>query len=176
MTAALASNPAAAIPAGTNILIIDDLQDNIDVLARRFQTRGINVFEANDGPDALQLLGVTPVDIILCDVMMPGMSGLDVVRKVRSKRSAAALPIIMVSARTDQAMIVDCLQAGANDYVTKPVDFAVVCARVYAQLVIRDTYKAALADRSRQIRNAEEARAELEDMRQEFEKIRAQVG
>jgi DNA-binding response OmpR family regulator len=174
MSSAAASAPAGSpIPAGTNILIIDDLQDNIDVLSRRFQNRSLNVFEANDGPDALQLLSVTPVDVILCDVMMPGMSGLDVVRKVRSRRSAAALPIIMVSARTDQAMIVDCLQAGANDYVTKPVDFAVVCARIYAQLVIRDTYKAALADRSKQIRNAEDARAELEDMRQEFERLRA---
>ncbi len=176
MSIVQANAPVSPIPAGTSILIIDDLQDNIDVLSRRFQNRGVNVFEANDGPDALQLLGVTPVDVILCDVMMPGMSGLEVVKKIRSKRSAAALPIIMVSARTDQAMIVDCLQAGANDYVTKPVDFAVVCARVYAQLVIRDTYKAALADRSKQIRNAEEARAELEDMRQEIARMQAKAG
>jgi CheY-like chemotaxis protein len=169
-------NGNVPVPPGTNVLIIDDMQDNIDVLARRFTSRGVNVFEANDGLEALQLLGVTPVDVILCDVMMPVMSGLEVVRKVRSKRSAAALPIIMVSARTDQAMIVDCLQAGANDYVTKPVDFAVVCARIYAQLVIRDTYKAALADRSKQIRSVEEARAELEDMRGEIERLRGKAG
>lgn len=150
-----------SIGEGTNILIVDDLQDNIDVLSRRFRTRGINVFEANDGPEALELLSSTPIDIVLCDVMMPGMSGLEVVKKVRAKRSAAALPIIMVSARTDQGMMVDCLTAGANDYVTKPVDFAVVSARITAQLTIRETYRMALRDRSKHMNAAEEARARL---------------
>ena len=143
------------------LLIVDDVQDNVTVLARRFINRGATVLEANDGPEALELLSVSPVDLILLDVMMPGMSGLEVVKKVRSKRTAAALPIIMVSARTDHHIMVECLEAGANDYVPKPVDFAVVAARVKAQLAIRETYRAALASRAKAIRETEVLRAQI---------------
>jgi DNA-binding response OmpR family regulator len=159
------------LPEGTSILIVDDTQDNIDVLARRFRNREVTVHEANDGQEALELLSTTPIDIILLDVMMPGMSGLDVVKKVRAKRSAAALPIIMVSARTDQGMIVDCLAAGANDYVTKPVDFAVVAARINVQLGVRETYRVALRDRSKHITAAEEARAKLHEAEETIAKL-----
>lgn len=161
------------IPKGTNILIVDDLQDNIDVLARRLRNRDINVFEANDGAEAIDILSVSPIDLILLDVMMPGMSGLDVVRKVRTKRSAAALPILMVSARTDQAIMVECLQAGANDYVTKPVDFNVVCARIMTHLMVRETYRGALRDRSKQMNNAEESRVKLADAEATIARLKA---
>jgi DNA-binding response OmpR family regulator len=161
---------------GTSVMIIDDNQDNIDVLARRLSNRGVKVTECLDGMEALEMLGVVPVDIVLCDVMMPGISGLEVVQKIRSKRSHAALPILMVSARTDQQMIVECLQAGANDYVTKPIDFQVVCARMQVQLAIRDTYKAALTDRSRQIRKAEDAVARLSDAEATIAQLRAARG
>jgi DNA-binding response OmpR family regulator len=147
--------------ANTNILIVDDMQDNIDVLARRLRNRQATVYEASDATEALDILSVSPIDILLLDVMMPGLSGLDVVKKIRTKRSAAAMPIIMVSARTDQAMMVECLQAGANDYVTKPVDFQIVSARITTQLGIRETYRAALRDRSKHIGLAEERRVRL---------------
>jgi DNA-binding response OmpR family regulator len=165
-------SPPVKLPEGTSILIVDDFQDNIDVLARRLRNRDVAVYEANDGHDALELLATTPVDIILLDVMMPGMSGLDVVRKIRARRAAAALPIIMVSARTDQAMIVDCLTAGANDYVTKPIDFNVVAARINVQLAVRDTYRLALRDRSRHMSDAEEARARLSEAEETISRIR----
>jgi DNA-binding response OmpR family regulator len=161
---------------GTSVMIIDDNQDNIDVLARRLINRDIKVTECLDGMEALEMLVGLPIDIVLCDVMMPGMSGLEVVQRIRSIRSQAALPIIMVSARTDQKMIVDCLQAGANDYVTKPIDFQVVCARIQVQLAIRDTYKAALTDRSRQIRKAEDALARLADAQETIAQLRAGRG
>ena len=156
------TNPVIDLPGDANILIVDDLQDNIDVIARRLRNRNVSVFEANDAQEAMEILSVSPIDIVLLDVMMPGISGLDLVRKIRGKRSAAALPIIMVSARTDQNMIVDCLQAGANDYVTKPVDFQIVCARIAAQLAIRETYRAALRDRSRHMQAAEDHRVRLQ--------------
>jgi DNA-binding response OmpR family regulator len=167
------SSPAIEIPKGTNILIVDDLQDNIDVIARRLRNRDLNVFEANDGAEALDILGVSPIDIILLDVMMPGMSGLDVVKKIRTKRSAAALPILMVSARTDQAIMVECLQAGANDYVTKPVDFNVVSARILTHLMVRETYRGALRDRSKQMNNAEESRVKLADAEATIARLKA---
>jgi DNA-binding response OmpR family regulator len=145
----------------THLLIVDDMQDNIDVLARRLRNRGATVYEASSATEALELLSVYQIDLILLDVMMPGISGLDVVKKIRFKRSSAALPIIMVSARTDQEIMLECLEAGANDYVTKPVDFQVFCARIVAQLRIRETYREALRDRSRHISLAEENRALL---------------
>ncbi|MEN9856005.1 MAG: hypothetical protein RL186_1840 [Pseudomonadota bacterium] len=167
------SSPSITIPKDTRILIVDDLQDNIDVIARRLRNRDVDVYEANDGVEALEILGVTAIDIILCDVMMPGMSGLEVVKKIRSKRSAAALPIIMVSARTDQAIMVECLQAGANDYVTKPVDFNVVCARIQTHLMVRDTYRTALRDRSKQISNAEDSRIRLQEAEETIARMKA---
>jgi DNA-binding response OmpR family regulator len=145
----------------THLLVVDDMQDNIDVLARRIRNRGATVYEASSAAEALELLSVYQIDLILLDVMMPGVSGLEVVKKIRLKRSSAALPIIMVSARTDQAIMLECLEAGANDYVTKPVDFPIVCARIIAQLRIRETYREALRDRSRHISLAEENRALL---------------
>lgn len=167
------SQTAFNIPEGTSVLIIDDMQANIDVLARRLESRGIKVHESKDGAQALELLTATSVDIVLCDVMMPNLSGLEIVKRIRTRRSPAALPIIMVSARTDQQMIVDCLQAGANDYVTKPVDFQVVCARIQVQLAIRDTYKAALTDRGRQMRRADDAESRLEAVETELKQLRA---
>jgi DNA-binding response OmpR family regulator len=145
----------------THLLVVDDMQDNIDVLARRLRSRGATVYEASSAAEALELLSVYQIDLILLDVMMPGVSGLEVVKKIRLKRSSAALPIIMVSARTDQAIMLECLEAGANDYVTKPVDFPIVCARIITQLRIRETYREALRDRSRHISLAEENRALL---------------
>lgn len=167
------SSLAIETPKGSNILIVDDLQDNIDVIARRLRNREVNVFEANDGAEAIEILGVSPIDIILLDVMMPGMSGLEVVKKIRTKRSAAALPILMVSARTDQAIMVECLQAGANDYVTKPVDFNVVCARIMTHLMVRETYRGALRDRSKQMNNAEESRVKLADAEATIARLKA---
>jgi DNA-binding response OmpR family regulator len=166
------NSPAIVLPENCNILVVDDMQDNIDVLARRLRNRNVSVFEANDGNEALEILTVSPIDIILLDVMMPGLSGLDVVKKIRTKRSAAALPIIMVSARTDQAIMVECLQAGANDYVTKPVDFHVVCARIASQLMVRETYRAALRDRSKHINVAEEHRVRLQEAEETIAKLK----
>ncbi|GBF56779.1 transcriptional regulatory protein WalR [Candidatus Phycosocius bacilliformis] len=147
--------------AKVNILVVDDLQDNIDVIARRLRNRDAQVYEASDGHEALDVLSVSPVDIILLDVMMPGLSGVDLVRRIRSKRCASALPIIMVSARNDQAIMLECLQAGANDYVTKPVDFQMLCARIETHLGIRETYRAVLRDRAKQVNMAEETRLRL---------------
>jgi DNA-binding response OmpR family regulator len=144
-----------------SILIVDDLQDNIDVLARRLRNREATVYEASDGHEALDVLSVSPVDLILLDVMMPGLSGVELVRRIRSKRCASALPIIMVSARNDQTIMLECLQAGANDYITKPVDFPMLCARIETHLGIRDTYRAVLRDRTKQIQMAEETRLRL---------------
>ena len=119
------------------LLVVDDQEENRDMLSRRLMRKGYTVLTAADGAEALQMLAQKTIDLVLLDIMMPGLSGFDVLREVRLTRSAAELPIIMATARTDSEDIVEALELGANDYVTKPLDFPVVLARVTAHLRTR---------------------------------------
>jgi diguanylate cyclase (GGDEF)-like protein len=119
------------------LLVVDDVADNRIVLARRFQRRGFDIVEAEDGAQALELIERHNFDVVLLDAMMPGMDGNEVLRRIRTRRSASALPVIMVTARTESENVVESLQLGANDYITKPVDFAVALARVSKQVARR---------------------------------------
>ncbi len=119
------------------ILVVDDLAANRELLGRRLERSGFRVLLAGCGEEALELASRSEVDCVLLDIMMPGMSGLDVLRQLRAKRSIAELPVIMVTARTDSEDVVEALSLGANDYVTKPVDFPVVLARIGSHLRTR---------------------------------------
>ena len=134
----LDSLPAAA-PAtpGGRVLVVDDNELNRDVLSRRLEQRGYDVETAVDGPSALDRLAGSSFDLVLLDVVMPGMSGMDVLVTLRRDNTAAELPIIMATARGDSDDVVSALKAGANDYVTKPLDMAVVVARVETQLSLK---------------------------------------
>jgi diguanylate cyclase (GGDEF)-like protein len=116
------------------ILIVDDVSDNRAILLRRFQRRGFEVLEADSGRKAIECARSSDIDAILLDVMMPDMDGLETLRELRAMRSTASLPVIMVTARSESENIVEAIELGANDYVTKPVDFAVAFARVSAQI------------------------------------------
>jgi diguanylate cyclase (GGDEF)-like protein len=116
------------------LLIVDDISDNRTILARRFERRGFDVVEANSGSAAIELITKESFDLVLLDVMMPGIDGIETLKRIRSQQSASALPVIMVTAKSESGNIVDALDVGANDYVTKPVDFAVALARVNAQI------------------------------------------
>jgi hypothetical protein len=78
------------------------------------------------------------VDMVLLDIMMPGMTGLDVLREIRKTRSSVSLPVVMVTAKTDSEDVVEALSLGANDYVTKPVNFPVALARIQAHLRVHE--------------------------------------
>jgi diguanylate cyclase (GGDEF)-like protein len=116
------------------LLIVDDISDNRTILARRFERRGFDVVEASSGSAAIELITKESFDLVLLDVMMPGIDGIETLKRIRSQQSASALPVIMVTAKSESGNIVDALDVGANDYVTKPVDFAVALARVNAQI------------------------------------------
>jgi diguanylate cyclase (GGDEF)-like protein len=116
------------------LLIVDDISDNRNILVRRFERRGFDVTEAESGLVAIDLIERESFDVVLLDVMMPGIDGIETLKRIRVLKSASALPIIMVTARSESANIVDALEQGANDYVTKPVDFAVALARVNTQI------------------------------------------
>jgi len=116
------------------ILVVDDNELNRDLLTRRLARKGFATDEAADGFKALEWLANHHCDLVLLDIMMPGMSGIEVLEKVRETRDGTELPIIMATAKDTREDIVGALSLGANDYVTKPLDFPVVLARVNAQL------------------------------------------
>jgi signal transduction histidine kinase len=117
------------------ILIVDDVADNRTILRRRFERKGYGIAEAESGKGCLDAIANDGTfDVVLLDVMMPDMNGLDVLRKIRETHSDVQLPVIMVTGKTESQDIVDALSAGANDYITKPVDFAVALARVTTQV------------------------------------------
>jgi diguanylate cyclase (GGDEF)-like protein len=127
-----AANGSPAVAA--RILIVDDIADNRTILLRRFQRHGFEVVEADSGLKALELIDSQEFDLVLLDVMMPGIDGVETLKRIRSQRSASTLPVIMVTAKSESDNIVESLGLGANDYVTKPVDFAVALARANTQI------------------------------------------
>jgi diguanylate cyclase (GGDEF)-like protein len=130
--AAGGAHPAPERP--VRILVVDDVADNRAVLARRLQRRGYEVVEAANGAEALDFIARADSDLVLLDIWMPDIDGLEVLRRVRKTRSQVDLPIIMCTANNSSSDVVEALEAGANDYVSKPVDFPVVLARVNAQV------------------------------------------
>jgi diguanylate cyclase (GGDEF)-like protein/PAS domain S-box-containing protein len=116
------------------LLIVDDDPTNRDVFSRMLRRLGYSVAMAEDGERALQMIHSVPYDLVLLDNMMPGLSGVEVLERVRQEFSPSELPVIMVTAQGESGHIVQALQLGANDYVTKPVDYPVVSARISSQL------------------------------------------
>src|SRR5262249_845740 len=87
--------------------------------------------------EAIEVLGKVPCDLVLLDVMMPGMNGLEVLKFLRRVDSLLDLPVIMVTARGESQDVVEALELGANDYLTKPLDIPLVLARVRTQLALK---------------------------------------
>jgi diguanylate cyclase (GGDEF)-like protein/PAS domain S-box-containing protein len=112
------------------LLIVDDEESNRDMLSRRLQRQGFEVLLAEDGPQALDSIRQQAPDMVLLDIRMPGMSGMEVLQAIREQYSPTQLPVIMVTAEGHSASIVEALQMGANDYITKPVDMPVALARI----------------------------------------------
>lgn len=118
------------------LLVVDDDEMNRDVLSRQLLRRGYHVDVAHDGLHALERCSGTRYDLILLDIMMPRMNGIEVVRQLRDEHPRSDLPILMVTAKSDSADVVEALSLGANDYIVKPFSFAVVAARVEAALSV----------------------------------------
>ena len=125
------------VPGSVSLLVVDDNELNRDMLSRRLGSRGFKVAVAEDGASALAMIEKQEFDLVLLDVMMPGMSGIDVLKHLRERWPESDLPVVMATARDGTEDVVEALRLGANDYVTKPLDFAVVLARVETQLSLR---------------------------------------
>jgi DNA-binding response OmpR family regulator/tRNA A-37 threonylcarbamoyl transferase component Bud32 len=124
-------------PATFNLLVVDDEEMNRDVLTRRLEKVGYHVVTVDSGPKALEVVRTKPIDLVLLDVMMPGMDGLEVLTQIRETHSLVELPVMMTTARDQSGDVVAALQLGANDYVTKPINFPLLLARIQTQLAIR---------------------------------------
>ena len=126
------------------LLLVDDDAMTREFMAVRLTRQGYDMTVAEEGYRALQLLEHEPFDLLLLDIMMPGLSGLDVLTQVRLKFSMLTLPIIMVTANDLEESMIEALEKGANDYLLKPISMPVTLARIKTQLSLR--YLSALKD------------------------------
>lgn len=119
------------------ILVVDDNENNRDMLSRRLQRCGYTLEVAENGQEALEQIEKHVFDIILLDAMMPVLDGIETLKILRQKYSVNELPVIMATAKNHSDDIVEALRLGANDYVTKPLDFPVVLARTRTHIALK---------------------------------------
>ena len=126
--------PVPRADAKGRILIVDDVEENRAVLARRLGREGYDTASADSGEAALALVAQGAFDLVLLDVLMPGMDGFAVLERIKSNAATRSIPVIMISALDDLASVVRCIEHGAEDYLTKPFDPVLLRARIGASL------------------------------------------
>ena len=123
------------------ILVVDDNEANRDILVTRLEAHGYQTLQAADGEEALREVTQHRPDVVLLDVMMPNLDGLEACRRLKSDRAVAFTPVIVVTAKAATQDIVAGLDAGADEYLTKPVDQAALVARVRSALRIKSLHE-----------------------------------
>jgi CheY-like chemotaxis protein len=116
------------------IMVVDDDPDTVSILARHLQREGYIAIEAISGPECLRIIREHPVDVILLDLMMPGMDGFEVCRALKSDPNTAAIPIIMITARDDMDARAEGMRLGVSDFLAKPVFRRQLANRIRTQL------------------------------------------
>ena len=133
-----------------HILVVDDHEDNIEVLKVRLESWGYGTASCSNGAEALAYVEQSPPDLILLDVMMPEISGIEVARRIKGNTALPFIPIIMQTALDSTEDKVEGLEAGADDYITKPIDFAELKARLRSMLRIKRLQEA-LEEREKEL-------------------------
>jgi adenylate cyclase len=123
------------------ILVVDDNETNRDILVTRLEAHGYQTLQAADGEEALRGVAQHRPDVVLLDVMMPNLDGIEACRRLKSDRAVAFTPVILVTAKAATQDIVAGLDAGADEYLTKPVDQAALVARVRSALRIKSLHE-----------------------------------
>src|SRR5688572_100377 len=148
--AAMPPEASPAADASPRILIVDDHEDNVELLRMRLDAWGYRTASERDGEAALAAVEADPPDLVLLDVMMPKVDGFEVARRVKANRNLPFIPIIMQTALDSTEDKVQGLEAGADDYITKPIDFAELKARLRSMLRIKRLQEA-LEEREREL-------------------------
>lgn len=130
-------NGHLAIPASARILVVDDHPENVRVLSSTLGELGYEIIPATDGATALKRLALRPPDLVLLDLMMPGLDGCEICRRIREQPEHADLPVIFLSSADEKRLIVRALDAGGMDYVTKPFNPAELIRRVQTHLALK---------------------------------------
>jgi len=139
------------------VLVVDDNEMNRDMLARRLARIGMDTDTAEDGNSGLEKILTGTYDLVMLDIMMPDIDGIEVLKRVREFYSKSELPIIMATAKDEGSDLAEALSLGANDYVTKPLDFQVVRARVENVLGYTQAVAALTSANDRMCRDLEAA-------------------
>lgn len=121
-------------PALPRVLVVDDDEQNREVLMRRLQREGYQTVPAESGQRALDLMDQGGFDLVLLDVLMPGIDGYEVLTRLKDRETTRDVPVIMVSALDDMSSVVRCIERGAEDYLPKPFDPVLLRARINASL------------------------------------------
>ncbi|MGE5103318.1 MAG: response regulator [Betaproteobacteria bacterium] len=119
------------------ILVVDDNPNNVDILKTRLESHGYRVVTAEDGEGAIARTRVERPDLVLLDIMMPGIDGLEACRRLKSDPALPFTPIVIVTAKSEAKDVIAGLEAGADEYLTKPVDHGALVARVASMLRIK---------------------------------------
>jgi DNA-binding response OmpR family regulator len=144
------------------VLIVDDLEENRTLLQRALKSSGYATESAASGLEALSKLSHRLPDMVLLDWMMPQLSGLDTLRAIRERHPSSRLPVIMCTAIGEEMSVVAALNAGANDYMTKPISLPILRARMLAHLEQRAVIDSLGSGKAEAERNLDErTRAQL---------------
>jgi adenylate cyclase len=149
----LGADPARAEARPSRILVVDDNASNRDVLERRLGREGHQVTTVADGSTALVLVSEQPFDLVLLDLIMPGISGFEVLEQLKAGAGTAHVPVIVISALDELDSVVRCIEAGADDYLQKPFDPILLRTRIRSSLErkwLRDAEKQFVADLDRE--------------------------
>lgn len=116
--------------AKSSIFVVEDEEDILELLKFNLSHEGFTIRTASSGEEAVKAIAGRPPDLVLLDLMLPGLNGLDVCRYLKKDPATAAIPIVMVTAKGEEADVVTGLELGADDYITKPFSMKVLIARV----------------------------------------------
>src|SRR6201993_4288690 len=122
------------------ILVVDDNETNPDILITRLEKHGYELLQAGDGEEALASVAQHRPDLILLDVEMPKLDGFEVCRRLKNDPAMPFIPIVLVTARSASQDVITGLDAGADEYLTKPIDHAALIARVRSMLRVKELH------------------------------------
>lgn len=119
------------------ILIVDDSEYDCNLISKFLNLKGFETTNVLSGQDCLDYLEENRCDLVLLDILMPNLTGIDVLKKIRLSSSTIDLPVVMLTIKSEDSDIIDALRLGANDYVVKPANFEVLLGRIQTHLKMK---------------------------------------